>query len=83
MKVLIAVGRLPNGSSVTKRTGEKQYTVRREIRIWEVDGTAKVIKADESARFLVTAGGEINTMGAGVEVIWHATLEEVVALEEE
>jgi len=76
IKVVLPACSIPVDSLVTKRTGQKVYTLRKEIRIF---GTSerRGITADAGVLFLVSENGDINAIPAGTELVWSATADEL------
>jgi hypothetical protein len=74
MKVLIAVKEIPIGSTVTKKNGEKVYTVRDKIQFFGEKG--QVINPEDGTRFLV-AMEDISIVSGEKEVLWDATPREL------
>ena len=79
MRVLIEIGKIPIGSKVTKRTGEKLYEVRDKISIYAEEGCAKPlneINASPGTKLLVSTDPQysfaILAVPDTLEVIWHA-----------
>ena len=80
MKVLIAASLIPAGSTVTKKTGEKPYMIRDDIKIWgstnpEQKDMLRELKADKGTRFMVTDDGNINIIAGDTELLWHVDAE--------
>lgn len=59
IRVLLPLSVLPDNTVVSKPTGEKQYTLKRVIKIY---GNNKELKADEGTAFLVCQSGNINAV---------------------
>lgn len=72
--LLLPLSEVPSGQNVSKRTGEKQYTVQDAITIY--GGMKQVIKADEGCRFLVS-GSSINACLSTTLVLWELTVDEL------
>ena len=86
IKVILPAGRIPQGATVTKRTGTKTYTLFDEIRIWPInatgsreereaaDPTAQVrfVKASPGTRFLmdISRAGNASAIPMTLELIW-------------
>ena len=77
MKVLMPVSEVPIGSTITKKTGEKEYTVREKIRIFGDNTHQKEICADDNTRFLISDNGDINVISGDTEVLWLVTSEKL------
>lgn len=76
IKVILQAGRIPVGSFVTKRTGDKRYVLRDKIVIY---GAAKQeISADEHCRFIVSSTGDVNVIGMDTELVWEVDEHELV-----
>lgn len=73
MKVLIPAKDIPLGSIVTKKTGDKPYTIREGVKIYGTveQQTTREIKCDDGTRFLVSAAGDINIVNSDTELLWH------------
>lgn len=76
-KVILPLHRIPDGATVTKRTGEKPYLVKETLTVYNHDGT--YAKGDEpqtiktsGVRFLLCPrSGDINAHTFDLEVVWH------------
>lgn len=66
---------IPLGSTVTKKTGEKEYTLRDDIKIWgstqEQTENLRELKADDGTRFLISKNGDISIISGETEMLWH------------
>lgn len=75
MKVILEVREIPVGSTVTKKTGEKVYTLRDDVKIYgstqEQTETLRELKADSGTRFLIAQNGDISIVSGDVEMLWH------------
>jgi hypothetical protein len=70
LRVLIRASELPDGQVVTKRTGEKRYTLRHAIHVHgSGDIPSQQINADKGARFLVSSDGSVNAIADATEVL--------------
>lgn len=67
MKLVLPLHMIKDEVTITKVTGQKEYTVRREIKIFGCDGT-KSIKCDPGAVFLVDQNGNANALSDTAEV---------------
>lgn len=72
IKVILQAKHIPLDSKVTKRTGEKIYTLRNRIRVFNETGAVQEIKAQEDARFIVAENGDTNAIDGACELVWHA-----------
>jgi hypothetical protein len=71
MRLLLAAAEIPgDGATVTKRTGEVQYTLRNAVRIFGEDGGPREIKAQDGARFLVSSKGDLTVIPGTTELLW-------------
>lgn len=69
---------IPVGSTVTKKTGEKPYTIRDDIKIYgsttpDQRETLRELKADSGTRFMVAGDGNINIISGDQELLWHVS----------
>lgn len=71
-KILLPANEIPLGSTVTKRTGEKPYTLKDRIRIFGETGDARELKATDGTRLLVSETGDANVVGGETELLWYA-----------
>jgi hypothetical protein len=75
MKVLMEVRDIPVGATVTKKTGEKIYTLRDDVKIYgstqEQTEALRELKADEGTRFLISQNGDISIISGDTELLWH------------
>jgi len=82
MKLLIEAKQIPNGATVSKKTGDCVYTLRDEIKIWgtctpENMDTLKELRSDKETRFMISENGNINVVSGDKELLWHASNEEL------
>ena len=75
MKVLMPAKDIPLGAIVTKKTGDKPYTIRENVKIYGTveQQTIREIKCDDGTRFLVSATGDINIVNSDTELLWHVS----------
>jgi len=76
-KLLLHAREIPPGATVTKRTGEKKYVLRDQIKVYRAQGDVQEIRALDGTRFLVGPSGDIDVVGSETELVWHASLWEV------
>jgi hypothetical protein len=70
LRVLIKASELPDGQVVTKRNGEKLYTLRHAIHVHgSGDIPSQQINASKGARFLVSSDGSVNAISDATEVL--------------
>ncbi len=79
MKILMAAQDIPLGSIVTKRTGDKLYTVREGIKIYGTpeQQSTREIKCDDGTRFLISETGDISIVSNDTELLWHVSDEDL------
>lgn len=70
MRIIIAASQVPPDSQVTKKTGQKLYTLRHRLRIFG-DGPTKETLPGEGKVFLVANNGDSNVIPLEEEVVWH------------
>lgn len=75
LKLVIAAGYIPEGATVTKPTGEKEYTLTSEIKFYG-EGAPENVKADKNIRFLV-CGPSINIITTDKELAWRVDASEL------
>lgn len=69
-RLLLPASEIPLGSSVTKRTGEKRYTLRDILWLPNMGGESKKIVANDGSRFLVSENGDVNVVSGTTELLW-------------
>ena len=72
MKMLMPAENIPLGQTVTKKNGEKPYTIRDCVKIYgDADpNRQRELKADDGTRFLISESGDINVINGDVELVW-------------
>lgn len=80
LTVLIELGVVPAGASVTKVTGYKPYVVQDEIVIHHDEKKKTTTFARQGTRFLLDGSNNVNAHPAGMRVAWETTLNELVKL---
>jgi len=74
IKVIMPVGDIPLGTTVTKLTGKKEYLIRDEFRIYE-DDSNYAVTAKSGTRFMVSDDGNVECVPADYEALWHVDAE--------
>lgn len=84
MKLLIEIGKLPIGSRITKRTGDKVYEVRDKIVIYSEEGCSKPInelKSSPGTKLLISTDPQYSFAIVAVpdtmEVLWEISEDEL------
>jgi len=72
VKVIVPLSVVPDDSTVTKRTGTKEYTKRSKLTVYGPGKEIKSIEAGEGVVFLIDDSGNINAMSETTEVGWLA-----------
>ena len=76
--IQLRADQIPHLASVRKRTGEKHYTFRRNIRVYtNEDGT---LPLELSGYFLVSELGDINQIKPDLCLVWLVTARELVEM---
>jgi hypothetical protein len=79
LRILLPVEVIPEGSTVSKRTGEYTYVLKRNLKIYgstKEDGDKKPMVID--GFFLVNERGDINQVAPGTLLHWNVTTLEFV-----
>ena len=71
IKVLLPASMIPVGSTVTKRTGEKEYQIVDKLRIFGPENERKELNAADGCRFLTTFGGDTNMVSRDTILGWN------------
>lgn len=76
--VLLPAGDIPDGSTVTKRTGAKEYTLKQKIKIYadKDSGTSPQVLEADGVKYL-TGDGAINAISDNVVLVWKTTTGEL------
>ena len=84
LSVVIPLGEVPDGETVTKLTGSKPYIVSRSVKLYsEVQGVSnKVIEPDPSCVFMI-GDSSINIASATKKVLWQTNLERLNIIDAE
>lgn len=76
MKVLLSAREIPFEATVTKRTGEKKYTLKETVRVYgDTKERHQEIKTDSDTRFLMAQdmSPAIAAISADTELIWEVS----------
>jgi len=79
IKVILPAAEIPLDSVVTKRTGEKEYTLRDRVRVFGESGERREIVASGGSRFIVSPNGDANVVNADTELCWLTDREQLLA----
>jgi len=85
-KIVVQVRNVPDGETITKRTGTNKYTVCRKITVYYKGNADKQeINADGSVVFITSKNNpdKFNALGAFTEVVWHTTWDIIEEMLEE
>ena len=85
VKVLMEAKNIPENSIVTKKTGEKRYTLKNKINVYSADDVRpeEKVKLNIDGYFLFGARGSINQIAEDLELCWMVSLEELIVLLED
>lgn len=70
ISVIMEASQVPLGAKVTKRTGEKIYTIRDRLRVFGEKGERREIIAKGGTRFFVNDEGDANVISGTTTVVW-------------
>ncbi len=79
IKLILPAGEIPVGSVVTKKNGEKQYTLKDKIRIFDANQNTTTINASDGTKLLVADTGDANVIKDDVELVWEAEEYQVIS----
>lgn len=82
LTVLIEAKYIPDGSRVSKATGENVYNLRAELKIYSQSGEPQIIKSS-GCKFLVSDTGVINSISETLILKWYTDLDELNYMNEE
>lgn len=74
--VLLPVEMIPDGATVTKRTGDKEYIFRRNFTVWLLPDQPD--RKMQIEGFFIGADGEVNQVKEGTLLHWHIYAEDLV-----
>lgn len=75
MKVVMHAGDIPDGATITKRTGQKEYTLKDKIVVYtDKESTAAAITLQTPGVKYLTGDSSINAVSSDVELVWHTDL---------
>jgi len=72
MKVILPASDIPVGATVTKRTGEVEYLLKDEIKIYTrmVEGSAPQVIKGEGVLYLIGERGDISAVSSSITLCW-------------
>lgn len=70
IKIILKAGDIPDRSTVTKKTGTKEYTLKEKITIYPSYKSEKQVIKGNGCVFLVDEYGDINSFDVDKELIW-------------
>lgn len=80
MKLLIEAREIPDNATVSKRTGDKKYTLSRTLKIYNEGAEPTVINADANTVFIQAGiSVSINAINAETLLHWHVREEDLAA----
>jgi len=82
MKIILPAQAIPAGSTVTKITGQKEYILRDDIKIFgsinpDQQDMLRELRADKGTRFMVSADGNISIVAGDSELLWHVDADQL------
>lgn len=76
-KLILPAKDIENESTVTKRTGQKEYTLIRSINIYNNKGSKQTIDAEKGAVFLADERGNFSAYSGDTELVWCLSYDEL------
>lgn len=70
LKVLLPAYKIPDGSQVSKRTGEMVYTLNKQIKVYPDKSLDSKVELDVKGCFLFGPRGGINQIDPNLELHW-------------
>lgn len=70
IQVILPALHIPNGSIVSKETGQKQYTLNTKMRIFDQNGNKKEILASDNTKFIIN-DGDANVINFDTKLKWY------------
>ena len=81
VKVILPARIIPLGSTVTKRTGTKEYVLRDRITVYDNGDSKQEIIASDGAVYL-SSEGCANAIASETNLVWHTDINSLVRLSE-
>jgi hypothetical protein len=82
MKLLIEARLIPEGSTVVKKTGSKEYSIFNSVTIWSGE-SKQIINAENGARMITDGSGSINAVDGSTELVWIVDEETLISFLED
>ncbi len=80
MKLILNASDIPLGSTVTKITGEKEYILRDELKVYGENSTEpRSLKASKGTVFMVSDHGDANAVSGDTKLAWIVDKEELLS----
>lgn len=76
MRLVLDARDVPLGTTVTKPTGSKKYTISDRVRIYHTEDNVQEVIAEDGCRFLVGHSG-VNAISGTTQVAIEGTAEEL------
>jgi hypothetical protein len=80
LQIIMSAHDIPDGSTITKKTGQKPYVIKSKIKIYaeQKSGLAPQILEAPGVKYLIDDSGNINAVSSEAEVMWHTTTGELL-----
>jgi len=78
IKVILPARDIPEGSTVTKITGTKKYTISSTVKFYGGEEKYPHVESDGTVRFLLSEGGDVNVISHNLELKWKVSPQELV-----
>jgi hypothetical protein len=78
-RILLRASEIPEGSIVTKRTGEKEYELVRSVSVYGQDGGPIQIDAQDGNVFLGDGGNKFQAFSCSKELMWKLEESDLLA----
>lgn len=75
-KLILPAGEIPDMSTVCKRGGSTNYTLREKITVHSPNGKPQILESTDCV-YLVGDTGSINAVSKGTELVWFADTDEI------
>lgn len=75
LRVLLHASEIPDGAAVSKRTGDKLYTLRHNVVFWDEKGVKQTVV---EGFFIVDTQGNINQVKPLTMLHWNITADDLI-----
>jgi hypothetical protein len=75
--LILRASAIPDGSTVTKKTGRAEYVLRHNLAVYRPDSLGGPVPLEVKGCFLVGPRGSVNQIEPGTELLWLISVVEL------